>query len=258
MRRVRLLPEWLLRFAEQVVQQRCYRVGDRVRIELVVQRVVADASIEPHLDVVGVSARPAEHGPDLAAEVTFDLQDEATNLPGRVVCLPAKELVHVRIHACGRLAGADRAQDHHPRVQASLRDGEPLGTRRRSWRRLIVLFAEDERRRGPLLGLRVRGQRPDARTGYVAIHDDRHQRHQQRHREVWRGEPQSGVSVGQDGKHSWCAFTDKAEEHIIGRNRVRAEPPETDAAGHRQRNHRARFNDLAQHGNTILLSARRR
>ena len=45
--RVGLLPERLFRPAEQVVQQCGDRKGDRVRIEIVVQRVVADAGVEP-------------------------------------------------------------------------------------------------------------------------------------------------------------------------------------------------------------------
>ena len=49
---MRLLPERFLRSSEQVVEQTANCVGDGVRIEIVVQRVVADTGVEADLEVV--------------------------------------------------------------------------------------------------------------------------------------------------------------------------------------------------------------
>jgi hypothetical protein len=56
---VGLLPERLLLFPEQVVQERGHGVGHRIGIELVVERVVASAGAETDLEVVSLTARPA-------------------------------------------------------------------------------------------------------------------------------------------------------------------------------------------------------
>jgi hypothetical protein len=49
---VRLLPERFLRLAQQVVEQRGDRIGHCIRIEIVVQGVVADAAVDADLHVV--------------------------------------------------------------------------------------------------------------------------------------------------------------------------------------------------------------
>ena len=98
---VRLLPERLLRSAEQVVQQRGHGIGDGVRIQLVVQRVVADAGIEPDLDVVRVTACPVEHRSHLATEVALHFQDQATELARRIV-RPSSGAVGRRTDTCRR------------------------------------------------------------------------------------------------------------------------------------------------------------
>ena len=108
-------------------------------------------------------------------------------------------------------------------------------------------LAKNERRSGPLLGLRVRRERPDTRTRRASIDDDRHERHQQGRGEVRRGEPEGGVPVRQEGQHPWGAFADQAEEHVVVRNGVRAQSPQADTAGHRQGHESARFDNLAQH-----------
>jgi hypothetical protein len=104
-----------------------------------------------------------EHRSDLATEIPLHFQDETTELARRAIRLPPQELVDVRIHAGRRLAGADGVQDHDAGVEAPLRDGEPLGTRGGSRSGLIVGLAQNKRRSGPLLGLRVRRERPDTR-----------------------------------------------------------------------------------------------
>ena len=115
-------------------------------------------------------------------------------------------------------------------------------------------FAKNERRCGSLLGLWVRRERPDARARRASIDDDRHERHQQGRGEVRRGEPERGVSVRQDGQHSWGAFTDQTEEHVVVRDGVRVETPQADTGGHRQGHESARLDNLAQHGTPADLT----
>ena len=81
--RVRLLPERLLRFAEQVVQQTADRVRDGVRIEIVVQRVVADAGIQADFEVV------ASRGPRPAASAApAGRSRPSLPAPARRLCAP--------------------------------------------------------------------------------------------------------------------------------------------------------------------------
>src|SRR5262249_47878344 len=94
---IRLLPERFLRAAEQVVQHCRNRVGDCVGIEIVVQRVVADASVKSDLHVVGGTSSPGQDRADLATEIALHLQHETAKLPTRIVPTPAKQLLDVRI-----------------------------------------------------------------------------------------------------------------------------------------------------------------
>ena len=147
---VGLLPERFLRPAEQVVQERRHGVRHRVGIELVVQRVVADAGVEPDLDVVVGSVRARKDGLHLATEVPLHLQDQTAHLLVFVIRLPAKQLLDVRIHAAGRLPGADGAEHHDARVEASLRDRQPRRIRCSAGCGVEVRFAEHQRELRPL------------------------------------------------------------------------------------------------------------
>ena len=65
-------------------------------------------------------------------------------------------------------------------------------------------LAKNKRRSGPLLGLRVRRERPDTRTRRASIDNDRHERHQQGRGKVRRGEPEGGVPIRKEGQHPWA------------------------------------------------------
>ena len=80
---VRLLPERFLRLAEQVVQQRGDGKRDRIRIEVVVQGVVADAGVESNFDVVIVSPGLRQDATHLPTEVALHLHHQAAHLPVR-------------------------------------------------------------------------------------------------------------------------------------------------------------------------------
>ena len=142
---VGLLPEGLLGFAEQVVHQCGDRKGDRVRVEVVVERVVADVAAEPNLRVVRFAPGATEHPSHLLAEVALHFEDEAADLSVRIARSPAEELFGVGIHAGRRLSRADRTDDHHARVEPSLRDREPCRRRCASGCRFKMRLAEHER-----------------------------------------------------------------------------------------------------------------
>ena len=141
---VGLLPERLFGFAEQVVHECGDRKGDRIRIEVVVQRVVADVAAEPNLRVVRLSPGATEHPSHLLAEVALHFEDESADLSIRIAGAPTEELFGVGIHAGRRLSRADRADNHHAGVEPSLRDREPCRRRRASGCRLKMRLAEHE------------------------------------------------------------------------------------------------------------------
>ena len=129
--RARLLPERLLAAAKEVGHQRGDAVGQRVGIEVVVQRVVAVRRVETDLDVVVAAAVALEDVADLPTEVPFDFQDQAADLARGIAGAVREELLDVGIHAGRRLARADGADDDHAGVEAALGNDEPLRVR---WR----------------------------------------------------------------------------------------------------------------------------
>jgi hypothetical protein len=78
--RARLLPERLLAATKQVGHQGGNAVGERVRIEVVVQRIVPLLRREADLDVVVAAVVTLEDVIHIPAEVSFDVQDEAAGL----------------------------------------------------------------------------------------------------------------------------------------------------------------------------------
>ena len=245
---VGLLPERFLRLAEQVVQQRGDGVGHGVRVEVVVQRVVADAGVEPDLDVVRLASRALQHGAHLAAEVALHFQDEAADLAVGISAAPAQQLVHVGIHARGRLAGAHGAQHHDAGVEPALGDREPLRRRRTARCGFEVRLAQHQCGRRTRLRLRVRWQCRELRAGHTSIHDDRHQRHDQRRGQERRAEPQRGVAVAQQREHAGRAHIDQAEERVVGDKRVRGQAPHAHRAGHGEGDDASGVHECAKHG----------
>ena len=142
---VRLLPERLLAAAVQIVQQAGDGVGERVRFEVVVERVVAVRRVESDLDVVLFAPMPPEDFLDLPAEVALHFQDEAADFVLGIPRPPGEELLDVRIHAARGLPGADGAENHHPGVQAAARDREPRRLRDAHRFGRMMLLAEDEK-----------------------------------------------------------------------------------------------------------------
>ena len=99
---------------------------DRIRIEVVVQRVVADTASRARFRR-SPSLRPAcvEDVAHLPTEVAFHLKDEAADLAIGITRSPAQQLIDKWIHARRGFAGADGTENHHARVEPTLRDREP-------------------------------------------------------------------------------------------------------------------------------------
>ena len=154
--RVRLLPEGFFPFAEELIQERGHRVGERVRIEpRRTQRIPRQPAIEGQLDVVLVAAQLGEHPADVVAEIAFDFQHERGGAALGIVGLPAEELARERVHAGRRLAGPDRAENCHAGIEAPLRDRQPFRGRALGDSDPVMHLADDDgravrrRRKGP-------------------------------------------------------------------------------------------------------------
>ncbi len=146
--RVCLLPERFARLAEELVDERGDAVGHRVGVEQrIVERVPLPRAAEPDLQVVVLSVGTREDATHLVAEVPLDFEHERARAAPGIVRLPGEELPGERVHAGGRLAGADRPDDEQAGVESLLGDHEPgrpvaLGGHGR-----MVQFADHERRR---------------------------------------------------------------------------------------------------------------
>src|ERR1700683_3316489 len=145
---VSLLPERFLAAAEEIVQERGDIVGEGVRIEVIVERVVAVFGIETDFDVILGSLVTIQDVSYLAAKVPLHLQDKTADplfLVGRLV---REDLFGKRKHAARSLAASNRTQDSDSRKQTALGNGEPSG--RFGWHRFarVTHFSYDEKQLG--------------------------------------------------------------------------------------------------------------
>ena len=254
---VRLLPERFLRFAKQVVQQRRDGVRDGVRIEIVVERVVADAAPDADFDVVRIPPGLREDAAELPAKVAFHFQHQPADLAGRIAGAPAKELINVRVHARGGLAGADCPQDHQTRIQAALRNLQPTGLRRSPRPREGVRLAKHQTRRPPRLGFGIPRERPVPRGRYAAIHHDREHRGHERREEERRCEPERRVAVREHLEDHGLPELDQSQKGIVRRHGIGVQAPRADAGGDQHCDHPARVHDGPDHPRVLrLLDAR--
>ena len=120
---VRLLPERFLAPAEKVVQERRNVVGQRVGVEVIVERVVPVIGVKADFNVVGGAPVFFKHGSDLMTEVAFDFQDETTNPAHGVFGLVGQELLRERVHTAARLAATDGSENGNSGIEPALGDG---------------------------------------------------------------------------------------------------------------------------------------
>jgi hypothetical protein len=88
--RARLLPERLLPTPKQVGHQGGDPIGQRVGVEIVVERVVPIRRVETDFDVVVLPPVLLEDVAHLPAEVTFDLEHEAGRFARGIIARYAK------------------------------------------------------------------------------------------------------------------------------------------------------------------------
>ena len=166
-------------------------------IEIVVQRVVADAGVEADLDVVVVASGPAQDRPHLPAEVALHFQDQAAHLPCRIV-RSASAAAGRRTDTCRRTSCRSRPRrGSSRRCRGRVAGSSASRVRCTASACRMMSFAEDERRCRARLGRRVRRQRAERHRRRMAVDDDREERRQQRRCEERRGEPEHRIAVGQ-------------------------------------------------------------
>jgi hypothetical protein len=137
-----------------------------------VQRVVPELGVERHLDIVVFAAVVREDTPDFMAEVAFHFQDEAASPPLGITGTECKDLVGEGVHAAGRFAGADGAEDGDAGKEATLGNSEP--SRVFGWHRLsrMVELTDYKEKITTLQWLRIGRERTHGMAPFLADKED--------------------------------------------------------------------------------------
>ena len=227
--RARLLPERLLAATKEIGHERGDAVGQRVGVEIVVERVVSIPRGETDLDVIVGTPVTREDVADGPAEVALYFQDETADPAGRVMRLVGEQLFDVGVHAGGGLPRPDGADDEHPRVEPALGNDEPAWLARALRRASAVLLAEHEKEFITVLGRGIRRERLLGSTTIRLDHEDVEPRAHAADREERRAEPERGVCVAQLGVQRRALGLNQRQQKI-----VRGERPdvESDRAHH--------------------------
>ena len=142
-----MLPERFSALAEELVDQGCDAVGERVGVEeRIVERVPLPGAVEADLQVVVHASGLREDPPHVAAEVALDLEHQGTRPARGPVGLPGEELLGERIHAGRGLAGADGPDDEDAGVEPHLGNEEPGGSLALARNGGMVELADHDRR----------------------------------------------------------------------------------------------------------------
>ena len=145
--RVGLLPEGFFALTEELIQEGRDRVGERVRIEPGgTQRIPRQPAVKGQLDVVLAPVQLGQHPADVVAKIALHFQDQRRRAPLGIRRLPAEELARERVHTRRRLAGPDRAENRHARIEATLRDRQPFGGRALDGSDRVMDLADDDGR----------------------------------------------------------------------------------------------------------------
>ena len=102
------------------------------------------------------------------AKIALHFKDQRRRAPLGIRRLPAEELARERVHAGGRLAGPDGAENRHAGIEAPLRDRQPVGRRALDGSDRVMDLADDDRR-----PIRRRRKGPARKAG-PAPHTDAH------------------------------------------------------------------------------------
>jgi hypothetical protein len=108
---VSLLPEWFFAFCKEIVEQCGDVVGQRIGIQIVVERVVTIVGIQVDFDIICFSSMAYEDVSYLMAEVAFDFKLEHAYAFLWIIGMVGDELLGIGIHAPAGLAGTDGPKD---------------------------------------------------------------------------------------------------------------------------------------------------
>src|SRR6266480_7099290 len=113
-----------------------------MRVEVIVQGVVAVLRIEADFDVVGLPSVALQYVPHFVAEVTLHFQDQSTDPLPAVMGLIGNQLFREGIHATTCLAAANRTEDRNAGEESTLGDRQPPRISRGCWPTWIVDLSE--------------------------------------------------------------------------------------------------------------------
>src|SRR5437879_10274974 len=101
-----------------------------MRVEVIVQGVVAVLRIETDFDVIAFPSVALQYVPHFVAEVSLHFQDQSADTLPSVMGLIGNQLFREGIHAATRLAAANRAEDRNAGEESTRRNRQPAGISR--------------------------------------------------------------------------------------------------------------------------------
>jgi len=113
-----------------------------MRVEVIVQGVVAVFGVEADFDVIAFPSVAPQYVPHFVAEVSLHFQDQPADPLSAVVGLIGDQLFREGVHAATRFAAANRAEDRNAGEEPTLGDRQPPGVSSRCCFSRIVDLAE--------------------------------------------------------------------------------------------------------------------
>src|SRR5258708_28810717 len=109
-----------------------------MRVEVIVQGVVAVLRIEADFDVIAFPSVALQYVPHFVAEVSLHFEDQSADTLPAVMGLIGNQLFREGIHAATRLAAANRAEDRNASEESTRGNRQPPGISSGGWPTRIV------------------------------------------------------------------------------------------------------------------------
>src|SRR5580692_3281657 len=109
-----------------------------MRVEVIVQGVVAVLRIEADFDVIAFPSVALQYVPHFVAEVSLHFQDQSADPLPAVMGLIGDQLFREGVHAATRFAAANRAEDRDAGEESTLGNRKQPGGSRGIWPTSIV------------------------------------------------------------------------------------------------------------------------
>src|SRR6266404_751064 len=113
-----------------------------MRVEVIVQGVIAVLRIEADFDIVDLPSVALQYVPYFVAEISLHFQDQSADSLPAVMGLIGNQLFREGIHAAARLAAANRAEDRNASKESTRGNRQPPGISRGCWPTWIVDLSE--------------------------------------------------------------------------------------------------------------------